>query len=99
MEVKYCSDTNHDTKYVQKQAQHALLLEVLRQQGYKVDLTVVTLGTTGTIPTTTFQDLESLGIEYQDVATLLHKLHLNAITHLGHIVYERRRRENFNEPG
>jgi len=53
VEVGYCSDTSHETKYAQKQAQHARLVTVLRTQGYKVDLTVITLGTTGTIPTTT----------------------------------------------
>ena len=99
VEVGYCSDTNHDIKFTQKRAQHTRLLEVLRHQGYKVDLTVVTLGTTGTIPTATFQDLESLGIDYSDVVTLLNKLHRLAVTHLGHIVYDRRRRENLLQPG
>ena len=99
VEVGYCSDTRHDVKHVQKQAQHARLLNVLRAQGYKVDLTVVTLGTTGTIPTATFQDLESLGLDYDAVVTLLQKLHLLAIQHFGHIIYERRRRENLLHPG
>ena len=99
VEVGYCSDTSHTVKYAQKQAQHAHLLAVLRAQGYKVDLTVLTLGTTGTIPTTTPSDLEGLGIDSHEVSTLLHRLHLIAITHLGHIVFERRRRENLAEPG
>ena len=84
---------------MQKQTQHARLLAVLRAQGYKVDLTIVTLGTSGTIPTTTFQDLESLGLDYDAVVTLLQKLHLLAIQHFGHIIYERRRRENLLHPG
>jgi len=99
VEVGYCSDTNHSVKYAQKQAQHAQLLNVLRTQGYRVDLTVVTLGTTGTIPTTTFQNLERLGMDFSSVTTLLHKLHLLTVKHLGHIVYERRRRETSIDPG
>ena len=99
MEVGYCSDTSHEVKYAQKQAQHARLVTVLRTQGYKVDLTVITLGTTGTIPTTTFQDLEGLGIDHDHVVTLLQKLHMIAVKSLGHIIFERRRRENLSEPG
>mgnify|MGYP000187372792 CR=1 FL=1 len=60
---------------------------------------VVTHGTTGTIPTTTFQNLERLGMDFPAVATLLNKLHLLTVKHLGHIVYERRRRETSIEPG
>ena len=89
----------HTIKQTQKQAQHALLLSMLKAQGYKVILTVFTLGTTGTIPTSTFQDLEGLGLEYDAVAALIQKLHLLAITHCGHIIYERRRREALLEPG
>ena len=99
VEVGYCSDTCHTTKYVQKQAQHAHLLDVLRAQGYKVDLTVLTLGTTGTIPTITYSNLESLGLDSHAVDNLIRRLHTLAITHLGHIIFERRRRENLTEPG
>ena len=99
VEVGYCSDTSHEVKHIQKQAQHAHLLAVLRAQGYKVDLTIITLGTTGTIPTTAFSHLESLGLDYHAVDTLLHRLHTLAVKHLGHILIERRRRENLVEPG
>lgn len=99
MEVGFCSDTSHTIKYRQKQAQHARLLTILRTQGYRVDLTVVSLGTTGTIPATTYPDLKCLGLDHDAIMTLLRKLHLLTIQHFGHILFERRRRENLIEPG
>jgi len=94
VEVGYCSDTRHETKAAHKREQHAALINLLKQQGYKVDLTTITLGTTGTIPTHTYSDLVDLGMDNTSVDRLLIKLHINSINYLGHIVKERRQRES-----
>jgi len=99
VEVGYCSDTNHEVKHTQKQAQHARLLTLLKDQGYKADLTIITLGTTSTIPISAFSNLESLGLDHHTVDTLLHRLHRLAVKHLGHILFERRRRGSHVDPG
>ena len=94
VEVGYCSDTKHDIKAAEKREQHKTLMTLLRNQGYKVELYTITLGTTGTLPATTPMDLSELGLDPDTIDTLLHKLHLHSIKHLGYIVAERRRREN-----
>lgn len=94
VEIGYCSDTNHHVKFISKNKQHATLRDLLKAQGYKVEVTVITLGTTGTIPKHAYQALNDLGMEHLDVLALLNKLNTHSVKYLGHIIAERRNRDH-----
>ena len=79
IELGYCSDTNHATKFVEKHEQHARLVEGLEQAGYLVHYIVLTIGTTGTIPTSFLASMTKLGIARVQALKLADKIHVHSI--------------------
>ena len=63
LELGYYSDTNHATKFITKHAQHVSLVDGLQSAGYLVHYVVITIGTTGTIPTTFLTSMTTLGLD------------------------------------
>ena len=80
LEVGYCSDTNHHLKLLEKQAQHARLIAMLRVAGYTVNYHPITLGTTGTITTAALTTLRQLGLSLPHAQKVMQMLQNNAIT-------------------
>ena len=95
VEVKICSDTNHDTKIKQATRQHEqLLLELYRNKWKRPELVTLTIGASGTITHKTIHGLKTLGIEDKCQRDRLCKqLHNTAIKYLHTMVVERRKRE------
>jgi ribonuclease HI len=90
IELGYCSDTNHATKFVEKHAQHARLVESLEQAGYLVHYIIITIGTTGTIPTTFLDHMTKLGIARLQALKLADKVHALSIASFDAILKCRR---------
>ena len=97
-EIGYCSDTNHNVKYIEKTGQHQALIAALRTAGYKVTVCVITLGTTGNIPTTFLASMNAAGLTLEDSLNLAAKLHRHATRSFQAIVACRRHLEK-QDPG
>jgi ribonuclease HI len=95
VEVKVCSDTNHEAKIKQATRQHEqLLLELYRNKWKRTELVTLTIGASGTITHKTVEGLKKLGIEDNCQRDRLCKqLHNTAIKYLHIMVVERRKRE------
>jgi hypothetical protein len=79
LELGYCSDTNHATKFATKHTQHARLVECLKHAGYVVHYAIITLGTTGTIPTTFLNTMTTFGLDRLRSLKLADKVHTHTI--------------------
>jgi hypothetical protein len=90
LELGYCSDTNHATKFATKHAQHVRLVEALEQAGYLVHYAVITIGTTGTIPTTFLTSMNKFGIDRLHALKLTDKVHAHSIASFQSILQCRR---------
>jgi ribonuclease HI len=99
VELGYCSDTNHHIKYQEKSLQHKEFQRILEQQGFLVHYLVFTIGTTGTIPTTTITNLSTLGISREHADKLIYKLHKESITSCTSILATRRMKESLPPGG
>ena len=99
VELGYGSDTNHEWKYHQKTQQHERLVALLREAGHDVSLQVVTLGTTGTLPTSLPTVLHNLGLTAEEGATLMQKLHKLATQAAAGITSCRRHLEHSSRAG
>lgn len=77
-ETGYCSDTNHNVKNAEKTEQHHALIAALRLAGYIVTVCETTLGTTGTIPTSSLAFMNAEGPTLEDRLQLAAKLYTNA---------------------
>jgi hypothetical protein len=94
VELGYCSDTNHATKYSDKHAQHAQLVGYLRGSGYTVHYEVITLGTTGTIPKSILSTLRTLGVDTLAAIKMADKIHTHTISCFTTILKSRRYMES-----
>ena len=90
LELGYCSDTNHATKFINKHAQHARLVEGLEQAGYIVHYLIITIGTTGTIPNTFLTNMTKLGLTRVCALKLADKVHEHSISSFETILQTRR---------
>ena len=98
IEVGYCSDTNHAVKRQEKAEQHKQLVRALQAAGHTVTYHLITLGTTGTIPTSTLTTLTNLGIATPQATRTLTKLHLNAVACADNLIRMRRVMERLPAP-
>jgi ribonuclease HI len=100
VEVGYCSDTNHDIKFQEKGCQHTELKNILLTQGFTtVHYLVFTVGTTGTIPTTTLNNLTTLGISRAHADKLISKIHDASTASCTQILATRRMKESLPPGG
>jgi hypothetical protein len=90
LELGYCSDTNHATKFITKHAQHVELVNGLRSAGYLVHYEVITVGTTGTIPTSFLTSMTTLGLQRSCALKLADTVHSHTITSFQSILQCRR---------
>jgi hypothetical protein len=90
LELGYCSDTNHLTKYISKHEQHIRLVDCLKQAGYKVHYSIITIGTTGTIPTTFLNSMTEFGLDRLQALKLADKIHAHTIVSFQAILQCRR---------
>ena len=90
LELGYCSDTNHATKFATKHAQHARLVEGLEHAGYLVHYAIITIGTTGTIPTTFLTNMTKLGLDRLRALKLADKVHAHSVASVQTILQCRR---------
>jgi hypothetical protein len=91
IEVKFCSDTDHQPGLQKATLQHKKLMGYLTKLGYKVNVCPILIGTGGTIFNIhTTQALRSLGLPTTIIHKTCRKLHSLAITHLHSIVVQRR---------
>lgn len=95
VEVGYCSDTRWRAKVLEKQEQHAALLQALKEAGWNVDETayVVVLGACGTVYLSGLQALEKLGLSRKQGTALLQELSGQAIMAMHNMSLARRRLE------
>ena len=94
LELGYCSDTNHDTKFITKHAQHVSLVNGLQSAGYLVHYIVISIGTTGTIPTSCLTSMTTLGLDRLCALKLADKVHSHSISSFQSILQCRRFMEN-----
>ena len=73
-----------------KHAQHARLVECLVQAGYIVHYVIITIGTTGTIPTTFLTTMTKLGLTRVCALKLADKVHAHSIASFQTILQTRR---------
>lgn len=93
IEVGYCSDSGHAQKLQDKHAQHSKLLTALRQEGWTVHdnrVSVILLGTVGTIFQPCSDILKSLKIPAHIVKLTLRTLSIHAVKTAHSIVLARR---------
>ena len=93
IEVGYCGDHNHPEKVAEKLQQHAQLTTLLKEAGHMVRPHTVTLGHTGTIPSSTQHCLRAMGVSQEQVRRTLSKLNTLAATSVEGIVMRRRQLE------
>jgi hypothetical protein len=93
IEVGYCGDFGHQAKAEEKHLQHADLIRILRQAQHRVRQHTITLGHTGTIPSTTKNCLLEMGVSNDCTLKTLTKLHQLATTTVEEIVTRRRQLE------
>ena len=93
IEVGYTSDLNHTDKCTEKTTQHTQLAAALERAGWTVHYTrkeVITLGVTGTIPTTVKPLLQTLGASAEQANKCCLHLHQHAVVSAGAIIKNRR---------
>jgi ribonuclease HI len=95
VEVGYCSDTKWRERVHDKVRQHASLMQLLEQAGWRVDKTpfVIVVGACGTVYQSGLQALQALGVPTTKGKALLAKIHGIAIGALQDISRARRRLE------
>jgi ribonuclease HI len=93
VEIGYCSDTNHTVKVTAKKQQHEQLATALRDNGHRVTILTVTLGTTGTLHRDLIATMAELGVERAERDKVMTKLHKNATQCASNIIAMRRHRE------
>jgi hypothetical protein len=94
VEVKYCKDARRDEQEARAEAQHAKLLDVLRQAGHDATQTTILLGVGGTIYKNTPEDLAELGVDRDRAARLLENLSMYAVNQMHSIVCMKRAKES-----
>jgi hypothetical protein len=95
VEIKYTSDTDQGAKVLTACQQHARLLKLLCDDGWKdVQVIPVCLGVSGTITKTVVDNLRELGVvDVNAMDRLLTKLHFHAVDCLHSLVVLRRQLE------
>jgi hypothetical protein len=96
LEIKYCRDTDPDPQTQAAVAQHAHLVQAIKQYDPKADIRTVplVLGVAGYIYKNTTYALQChLGLPRHQVKSLARKLHIHAVKSLTTIINYRRKRE------
>ena len=100
IEVGYCTELAYAQKFKEKQEQHSILLEHLRNLGYAdVQLHLLIFGNTGGMFQLTALHLKQLGISHSKADDLLQDMHWKALKRLEQIVGTRRRLEHDDSSG
>jgi ribonuclease HI/exonuclease III len=82
LEIGYCSDTRHHEKCSDKQRQHQMLVNELRNRGWSVQYQPsqsISLGVAGSIRSDLIPCMRQLGVSHDDAAHLAERLHFHAV--------------------
>ena len=99
VEVGFTQDTRFEEKMLEKQAQHAGLVQLLRDAGWTVQYHVILIGVAGSVYKPGLQALRDMGMADRDARRLLTELHMHAVTSLRDILLVRRTVERAQRAG
>ena len=99
LEVKYGDDSNLDKKASDIQHQHARIVHLLKQEGWKIQILPCIIGCGTAIHKNTIKTLKDLGINNHNATNkLMHTIVINTIKYGHALLTTRRQAENIN-PG
>ena len=91
VEVGYCSDTRWEAKFEEKKLQHAQLVYLLREAGWKVaEPRILIFGVGGTIFQQTDHTLQQPGVTRNAAQACLLKIHTHSVLWVDKLVKLRR---------